>query len=77
MNALRNVDAVLQTCTTFWSHLQLTSQKAIQLRELILPHLKYASSKPRIRERFLQKLSGLKKFWQEFRDNSKIYCDNL
>lgn len=25
----------------------------------------------------MQKLSGLKKFWEEFRENSRIYCDNL
>mmetsp|Transcript_87118 Transcript_87118/g.154170 ORF Transcript_87118/g.154170 Transcript_87118/m.154170 type:complete len:1137 (+) Transcript_87118:209-3619(+) len=63
LRELRRVDSILEGCFVFWANMDGTVQKLGQMKEHAERLVSFASSKPKLRERFEQRMQEYERFW--------------
>lgn len=63
LRELRRVDTILEGCFVFWANMDGTVQKLAQMKEHTQKLVSYASTKPKLRQRFEHRLKEYASFW--------------
>lgn len=63
LRELRRVDSILEGCFHFWANMDGTVQRLGQMKEHAERLVNFASSKPKLRDRFEQRMKEYASFW--------------
>jgi len=73
LRELRRVDSILEGCFVFWANMDGTVQKLGQMKEHAERLVNFASSKPKLRERFEQRMQEYASFWNNLEQLCRQY----
>jgi len=74
LRELKRVDQILNGCSAFWSNMDGTVQRLAQMKEHTENLINYASTSPRLRVRFEQRLTEYMSFWASLERLCRQYC---
>eukprot|EP00931_Biecheleriopsis_adriatica_P102230 TRINITY_DN77227_c0_g1_i1.p1 TRINITY_DN77227_c0_g1~~TRINITY_DN77227_c0_g1_i1.p1 ORF type:complete len:1148 (+),score=233.85 TRINITY_DN77227_c0_g1_i1:39-3482(+) len=73
LRELRRVDSILEGCFVFWANMDGTVQRLGQMKEHAERLVNFASSKPKLRERFEQRMKEYASFWSALEQLCRQY----
>lgn len=76
LRELRRVDTILEGCFVFWANMDGTVQKLAQMKEHTQKLVSYASTKPKLRQRFEHRLKEYASFWTALEQLCRQYSTN-
>ncbi|CAK9012823.1 unnamed protein product [Durusdinium trenchii] len=76
LNELRRVDSILEGCYVFWANMDGTVQKLGQLKEHAERLVGFASSTPKLKERFGQRMKEYGVFWSDLEQLCSKYSSD-
>lgn len=76
LNELRRVDSILEGCYVFWANMDGTVQKLGQMKEHAERLVTFASSTPKLKERFGQRMKEYAVFWSDLEQLCRKYSSD-